>query len=228
MQPIVCNSILHSVANSFCSGIVACCIHLTRTLFVRSQSRLQFGLSIRVVPNSYLWLLLVIPHGSGSSNLFIPKRFTGCQSSLIRSRSTRLLFKFSLPRFVVRPCYSTIPTTISNSRLIPHEPRAILLFIGTMSAFLVIPLVRRLFAANSLQPWNAGMLASWLFHLRLATRSNTDQPNCSLRLYCPLLAFPARCLPLFLPAVCPWWAVYRCGWWLSIAAAVGGVLVRLN
>lgn len=56
----------------------------------------------------------------------------------------------------------------------------------------------------------------------------TDQPNCPLRLYCPLLASPARCLPLFLPAVCPCWAVYRCGWRLSIAAAVGGVLVRLN
>lgn len=56
----------------------------------------------------------------------------------------------------------------------------------------------------------------------------TDQPNCPLRLYCPLLAFPARCLPLFLPAVCPCWAVYRCGWRLSIAAALVGVLVHLN
>jgi hypothetical protein len=35
-----------SVANSFCSIIIDSCIYLTRTLLVRSQSRLQFGLSI--------------------------------------------------------------------------------------------------------------------------------------------------------------------------------------
>lgn len=47
----------------------------------------------------------------------------------------------------------------------------------------------------------------------------TDQPNCPLRLYCPLCAFAARCLPLSLPAVCPFG--------LSIAAAGGCLSLRL-
>lgn len=73
--------------------------------------------------------------------------------------------------------------------------------------------------------FQTGILVIWLFVPSLGHPFNTDQPNCPLRLYCPLLASPARCLPLLLPAVCC--AVYRCGWWLSIAAAVDGVLVRL-
>lgn len=75
--------------------------------------------------------------------------------------------------------------------------------------------------------FQTGILVIWLFVPSLGHPFNTDQPNCPLRLYCPLLAYPARCLPLFPPAVCPCWAVYRCGWRLSIAAAVDGVLVRL-
>lgn len=67
--------------------------------------------------------------------------------------------------------------------------------------------------------FQTGILVIWLFVPSLGHPFNTDQPNCPLRLYCPLCAFAARCLPLPLPAVCPFG--------LSIAAAGGCLSLRL-
>jgi hypothetical protein len=166
-------------------------------MLVRSQSRLQFGLSIRVVPNSYLWLLLVIPHGSIPNALQV----VACPRW---ARSTRFLSKLHHVRFVVRPCYSTTPSTWHNS--LTHSPQFSHNSIncGYMVGVPRHPIGTAFVRCQFFTAFQTGILVIWLLYLRLATRSKygpAQLPAAAILpapcFHCPLSAvYPARCLPI--------------------------------
>ena len=186
----------NSVANSFCSIIIDSCLYLLRTLLVRSQSRRQFGQSIRTRCHSASLFVAF----TGSSTRQQKSQSVYSQAfqylmvfSTLRINSARLIvhntISFSLMVHGFCPNCSLLVSLFvpaiqlfriqrTNSQLIHRNSRTILSIAVTWLAFPVILFGTTCVCCQFFATFQTGILVVWLLYLLRALRPPRSYTLC--------------------------------------------------